>query len=123
MISKYIVIGAVGALIVWGVGYKVCTAPGWEVSCRPGQIRKGEMKITILSTGVVQPENRVDIKPPIAGRVEKVLVNEGDVVKKGQVIAWMSSTERAALLDAASARGEDELKQWEEMYKPTPILA
>src|SRR5262249_54993338 len=43
--------------------------------------------------------------------------------KKGQVMAWMSSTERAALLDAASARGEDELKQWEELYRPTPILA
>src|SRR4051812_46219417 len=116
-------IGAVGALIAGGVGYKVYTAQSSKLSYRPAQIRKGEMKITILSTGVVQPENRVDIKPPIAGRVEKVLVNEGDVVKKGQVIAWMSSTERAALLDAASARGEDELKQWEEMYKPTPILA
>lgn len=84
---------------------------------------KGDLKLQILSTGVIQPENKVEIKPPIAGRVEKVLVNEGAVVKKGQILAWMSSTERAAMLDAASAKGPAELKDWEDMYRATPILA
>ena len=51
------------------------------------------------------------------------MVDEGYVVKKGQLLAWMSSTERAALLDAARARGEAELKRWESFYKPTPIIA
>jgi macrolide-specific efflux system membrane fusion protein len=35
----------------------------------------------------------------------------------------MSSTERAALLDAARASGADEVKRWEALYKPTPIVA
>lgn len=86
-------------------------------------VEKGSISIQILSTGVVQPENKVEIKPPIAGRVEKVLVKEGDRVRKGQILAWMSSTERAAMLDAASSKGAQELKEWEEMYRPTPILA
>jgi macrolide-specific efflux system membrane fusion protein len=51
------------------------------------------------------PQNRLEIKPPIAGRAEEVLVNEGELVKAGQIIAWMSSTDRAALLDAARAQG------------------
>lgn len=87
------------------------------------QIGRGDLKIQILSTGVVQPENKVEIKPPIAGRVEKVLVSEGAKVKKGQILAWMSSTERAAMLDAASSKGAQELKEWEEMYRATPIVA
>ena len=86
-------------------------------------VKKDSIKVQILSTGVVQPENRVEIKPPIAGRIEKVLVAEGVRVKKGQILAWMSSTERAALLDAASSKGPEELKEWEEMYRATPILA
>lgn len=86
-------------------------------------VARGNIRLQILSTGVVQPENKVEIKPPIAGRVEKVLVNEGNRVKKGQILAWMSSTERAAMLDAASSKGAQELKEWEEMYRPTPILA
>lgn len=89
-----------------------------SVSAEPGPIR-----ITVLSTGVVQPENRVDIKPPIAGRAERVLVQEGDKVRKGQPLVWMSSSERATLLDAARARGPEELAKWEDLYRPTPILA
>lgn len=84
---------------------------------------RGDLENRILSTGTVQPENRLEIKAPIAGRINEILVEEGRKVKKGQVIAWMSSTERAALLDAARARGPEELKRWEELYKPTPIMA
>lgn len=83
----------------------------------------GTINIKVLATGTVQPENRVEIKPPISGRIERVLIEEGDKVKKGQILAWMSSTERAALLDAARAKGTAELKKWQEIYPPTPILA
>jgi macrolide-specific efflux system membrane fusion protein len=87
------------------------------------KVKKGTLEQTILATGTVAPENRVGIKPPIAGRIEKVLVQEGDKVHKGQILAWMSSIERAALLDAATSKGPAELKEWEDLYKPTAILA
>lgn len=86
-------------------------------------VERGDLALTILATGTVLPENRLEIKAPIAGRAEQVLVQEGAKVRKGQVLAWMSSTERAALIDAARAKGDEELKRWEEMYKPTPVLA
>jgi membrane fusion protein, macrolide-specific efflux system len=35
----------------------------------------------------------------------------------------MSSTERAALLDAARNRGAEELAYWKEVYKTTPLVA
>ena len=84
---------------------------------------RGDIEITILSTGVVQPKNRLEIKAPIPGRAEQVLVDQGDRVRKGQVLAWMSSTERAALMDAARAKGPEEVRRWEELYRPAPILA
>src|SRR6202007_1538118 len=31
--------------------------------------------------------------------------------------------DRAAILDAARAQGPDELKKWQDAYKPTPIVA
>jgi macrolide-specific efflux system membrane fusion protein len=65
----------------------------------------------------------LEIKPPVNGRIETILVQEGDKVKTGQVLAWMSSTERAALLDAARGKGEESLKYWEEVYKPIPLPA
>lgn len=77
----------------------------------------------VEATGTVQPLNRVEVKPPIAGRVEKLLVDEGDRVGAGTILAWMSSSDRAAILDAARAQGPEEVKKWEDSYKATPIVA
>ncbi len=84
---------------------------------------RGEIKRYISTTGTVEPRNRLEIKPNIAGRVESVLVVEGQSVRKGQLLAWMSSSERAALIDAARMQGDAELGYWENAYKPTPIIA
>jgi macrolide-specific efflux system membrane fusion protein len=94
-----------------------------DVQLRENKVERGNIEITILSTGTVQPENRLEIKAPIPGRVEKILIKEGDYVKKGKILAWMSSAERATLLDSAQASGEEEVKKWEEIYRPTPIIA
>ena len=81
------------------------------------------IQTTITSTATVQPQNSLEIKPPINGRLVRILVNEGDMVKTGQILAYMSSTERAALLDAAQSQGPDAIKYWEDVYKPTPLLS
>ncbi len=94
-----------------------------KISYSESKAEIGTLHIKVLATGTVQPENRLEIIPPIPGRIEKVLIKEGQKVKKGQILAWMSSTERAALLDAARAKGEAEIKKWEDIYPPTPILA
>jgi len=90
---------------------------------REVKVERGNLEVTVLATGVVQPENRLELKPPIAGRVESILVEEGRMVDKGQVLAWLSSSERAALLDAARAKGSGEVAHWEDLFKPTPLLA
>ena len=84
---------------------------------------RGRIVTEIATTGTVEPQNRVAIKPAISGRVEQILVKEGDAVKAGQVLAIMSSTDRAALLDAARDRGPEALKYWEDAYKPFPLVA
>ncbi len=94
-----------------------------EVSFTEHTVALGDIDLTILATGTVQPKNRLEIKAPVAGRIDQVLIKEGTRVGKGQTLAWMSSTERAAMLDAARAKGEDEYKKWAELYLPTPVLA
>jgi len=83
----------------------------------------GSMQVVISSTGTVYPKNRLEIKPPVNGRVEEILVKEGESVTTGQVLAYMSSTERAAILDAASDQGEEKLKYWQKVYKAIPLKA
>ena len=81
----------------------LCAAPGCGKRAgdlevvRKVKAARGDLRVTISSTGEVKPQNRVEIKPPVTGRVEEVLVKEGQTVTQGEVLAWMSSTERAAL--------------------------
>ncbi len=83
----------------------------------------GPIEQSIDATGSVAPQNRVEIKPPVGGRIEKLLVDEGDKVVTGQIVAWMSSTDRTAILDAARAQGPEQVKKWEDAYKPTAVFA
>lgn len=84
---------------------------------------RGDLTVSVAATGEVKPYNRVEIKPPIAGRVEDVLVREGEAVHQGQVVAWMSSTERAAVLDAARSQGTEVFQKWQSAYKAAPLTA
>ena len=83
----------------------------------------GDIEDAVEATGSVAPLNRVEIKPPIQGRIEELLIAEGASVQAGQILAWMSSSDRAAILDAARAKGPEELKRWQDSYKATPIVA
>jgi macrolide-specific efflux system membrane fusion protein len=89
------------------------------------QADRGEMNVTLRESGVIEPEHRLNITPPISGRVDTLEVFNGAEVKQGQVLALMSSTDRAALIDAARAThdGGKEYKFWEKVYKPAPLLA
>lgn len=78
---------------------------------------------SITMTGIVEPQNRLELKPAINGRVDEILVREGDRVEAGQILAWLSSTERAALLDAALAQGEESVRYWKGVYNATPIIS
>jgi macrolide-specific efflux system membrane fusion protein len=86
-------------------------------------VNRDDLQITVLATGNVQPKNQLNIKPNVAGRVEQLLVREGQSVKKGQLLAYLSSSERSALLDSARAQGPEELAKWEDLYKPAPLLS
>ncbi len=116
ILALVVVAGLAGGYFLRG---RAADAPAFQ------EIRaaRGDLKIVVMATGTVQPQNRLEIKPPIAGRIEEALVKEGEQVRKGQILAWMSSTERAALLDAARSKGATELAYWEELYKATPLVA
>ncbi len=117
---KYLIGAVIGVVGIGAVFYSIRSD---KITYKEHLVAKGDIAVSILATGTIQPENRLEIKPPVAGRIEKVLIEEGQKVKKGQILAWMSSTERAALIDSARSQGAEELNKWEQLYKATPIIA
>jgi macrolide-specific efflux system membrane fusion protein len=101
----------------------VLLMPKRMVVLQEDKLQPRDLRVQFRVEGYVDARNKLPIKSPIAGRIEKILVSEGDAVKKGEIIFWMSSTERAAMVDAARAISEAEFKRWQEIYKPTPVVA
>ena len=119
-------IAVVVVLALAGVAGWVALAKGKKPSKAASDVvvvKEGPIENTVDATGSVAPRNRVEIKPPISGRIEQLIAAEGQRVEAGQILAWMSSSDRAAILDAARAQGLEELKKWEDSYKATPIVA
>lgn len=121
---KWIVV----AVVLIGIGFWIYHARfKEEADAKPTyervKVERMDLRTTVESTGEIQPRNRLDVKPPIAGRLEALMVDDGDPVEKGQILGWVSSTERATLLDAALATSQEELEYWERLYKPTPLIS
>ncbi|HOT44811.1 MAG TPA: efflux RND transporter periplasmic adaptor subunit [Spirochaetota bacterium] len=126
MINKkkiVLIIAAAAAVLTVLVFYLVKKNGKTETISRIVRPHLGEMHTSVSATGTVLPYNRLEIKPQVNGRMESVLVSEGQKVHKGQILGWMSSTERAALIDAARAQGASSLKYWEDAYKPIAVIA
>jgi macrolide-specific efflux system membrane fusion protein len=122
--KKIIIIAAAVLLAAAGGYYGFKTKNGTQKpKYTAAQAELRDLSELVDTTGVVEPENRVEIQPSSSGRIEEILAEEGDRIKAGQVLALMSSSDRVAILDAARAAGEEQYKQWQETYKPIKVIS
>jgi len=107
---KKILIGIL-VLIIVIVGFfflrKRLTNKSKQPQFTVAEVTRGNIEVKVLSTGTIQPYTRVEVNSPVSGRIERVEVDEGNVVKPGDILAWISSEDRIALLDAARSKLED----------------
>src|SRR5256886_5806448 len=86
----------------------------------------------LVATGYVVPQRKANISPRIGGRVAKIFVEDGTVVKEGQVIAVLEDADYRAQLaqthaDVKSAqarvmRAEVDLQDAQRQYNREQIL-
>ena len=117
--------GIVVAVAVIGVAIFFFLNANRTKAARFEEIRpsRGTISSSVSTTGAVEPQTRVKIQSSVGGRIEEILVEEGRLVSKGMVLAMLSSTERAALLDAAKLQGKSEQTYWNTVYKKTAVIA
>jgi len=132
-IAIVIVIVIISGFFFIGKRFRRSSAePQWTTT----EVTRGNIEVKVLATGTIQPYTRVEVNSPVSGRIDRVLVDEGDVVKPGDILAWISSEDRIALLDAARSvlesaeRSKDETAIKEarrayevasNAYKPVPL--
>lgn len=62
---------------------------------------KGSIDVQIIATGTVKPISEIKVSPKTTGQIKKLLVQQGDYVKTGQVIAEMDDSNLAGQIEAA----------------------
>ena len=68
------------------------------------QLSKATIETKIVATGKVIPEDEVEIKPQIAGIIDKILVEEGDKVKAGDLLVKIKVVPNEQTLNSAEGR-------------------
>lgn len=66
-------------------------------------IERGDLAKSVVATGKVQPKTKVEVKSKASGIVQRLLVDYGQFVKTGQILAELDKEELQARLREASA--------------------
>lgn len=56
-------------------------------------VKRADLRIEVIETGKVQPRERVEIKSKVAGQVARVFVEEGQKVRRGQLLLRLDATD------------------------------
>lgn len=65
---------------------------------------RGDIVRSTVLTGTIEPRDEIEIKPQISGIISEVLVEAGDLVKEGDVIARIKVIPEASQLSSAQNR-------------------
>lgn len=106
---RQLALGVLAALLLVAVAFVMLrSGPLAPTRVTVSTTGMGSFTPTLFGIGTVEARRAYLIGPTAAGRVRKVLVDVGDAVKAGQLLAEMDPVdldERLAALDASLARG------------------
>jgi HlyD family secretion protein len=72
------------------------------VTVQTGKVVREDLASIVTSSGEIKPRNYINIGAEFQGQLTEILVKEGDVVKKGQLVARIDETQSQA--DVAAQR-------------------
>lgn len=73
------------------------------VSIQTDTVKRGTVLSSVSGNGVLQPLTTVDVKSNVGGQVVELMVDEGDHVKAGQIIAKIDPADSLSGLNQANA--------------------
>ncbi|NQT13893.1 MAG: efflux RND transporter periplasmic adaptor subunit [Planctomycetes bacterium] len=91
------------AVAVAVVGYVIYWVRFSPVLVSEHQIERGEIVAEVMGTGTLEARVRVTISPKISGRIEEILVDQGDQVSAGDVLVKLGDDELAQQVEIAQA--------------------
>jgi HlyD family secretion protein len=107
--SKKLMYGGIALLLVLVIagGLIAATRGGTKIDpTKLQKVEKGDLAKSVVATGKVTPITKVEVKSKASGIVKKLLVDYGDKVKKGQLLAQLDKEEIQAQVEQSRAAVE-----------------
>jgi HlyD family secretion protein len=100
----YIIIG-VALVVLIGVGIAIAANSGGTKidKSKIGKVEQGDLAKSVVATGKIEPITKITIKSKASGIVKRLLVDAGETVKTGQIMAELDKEEIQARVRAAQA--------------------
>ena len=125
--GKAITAVAVVAILAGGLTLAAFKRGEKPVDVRLEKVQKRDLVAYVTASGQVQPHTKVDVASDVSGRIVKLSVKEGDIVKKGQFLlqidpaTYQADVQREAAGVASAradlARAKANLEQSQNSYR------
>ncbi len=83
------------------------------------KVQRGTLTIIVEGTGVVEPRTTVSIKSEASGQIEELLVEEGDDLTKGQIIAVLDQEDQRLTVQRAAIAEQQARLRYEQAKTST----
>ena len=94
-----------GVLLLAAVAFALARLHGRDPEIGPtAKVSRGSIEKIVVASGTIEPEHLVDVRPRISGIVERFLVDAGDRVKAGQVVAELDREALTAAVNEVRAQ-------------------
>ncbi|MGC2186696.1 MAG: efflux RND transporter periplasmic adaptor subunit [Terriglobales bacterium] len=103
---KRLIYGGIGLVLVLLIagGLIAATRGGTKIDpSKLQKVEKGDLAKSVVATGKVTPITKVEVKSKASGIVKKLLVDAGDRVRKGQLLAQLDKEEIEAQVEQSRA--------------------
>ncbi|HEY3826261.1 MAG TPA: efflux RND transporter periplasmic adaptor subunit [Bryobacteraceae bacterium] len=90
-------------LIAAGVVASVTYNRRGVVTVQTNKVLREDLSSVVTASGEIKPRNYINLGAEFAGQLTEILVKEGDVVKKGQLVARIDETQSEADVQAQKA--------------------
>lgn len=101
----YLILGA-GVVVAVAVGSTLLRSNHSIDPSKLAKVERGSIARSVVATGKVEPLAKVEIKSKASGIIKQLLVEYGDRVRRGQVLAELDKEELAARVREARANLE-----------------
>ena len=101
--KKILVFGGIGAAVVILVVFNAAAQGDRGESVRVEEVEQRDLVATVTASGQIAPQTSVDVSSDVQGRIVEIPVEEGDLVKRGDLLLRIDPSQFEARVASAQA--------------------